>query len=318
MSMLAVHLAALGSKLASYHEFLARYSKGASVVYAFVEGKEDPCFYRGFIDHMLPDEWDVELWPAGNKDQVYRIHSSIDWRRFPKSRICFFVDRDLSDIIPERLILDRNIYVTNGYSIENDVVKKAVCRRLLTELYGFAVADHKALDAVASLFEKELEVFLRKMVPIMTWIVHWRRRGERPNLNDILMRDLFVFVEGRLQCNPTPSGKGNVSLYIHDRCKITFDPGVEITPIMAEFEQGNVYRTLVRGKYVFWFLVKFCESVHQGASALFPGCAGVPKLNVTLSPTNGMAVIGTRARVPSSLRAFLESTFCAYINARTG
>ena len=314
MSMLDIHSAALGSKLATYHEFLARYSRRSKVVYGFVEGKDDPCFYRGFIELLLPDEWEVELWPAGNKDQVYRVHSSIDWRRFPKTRICFFVDRDLSDVIPERLRTDRNIYVTTGYSIENDVVRKAVCKRLLVELYGFSGVDHGELEAVGSMFEEELEVFLRGLVPIMAWIVHWRRRGARPNLNDILMRDLFAFREGHIQANQTPKGKANVFIYIHEQCNITFDSTVDVASILAEVGRKSVYRTLTRGKFLFWFLVKFCESVHGSATSLFPSFVGVSKASVTLSPTGGMAVVGTRARIPASLRAFLESTFCAYIS----
>ena len=52
--MLEMHAAALSSKVASYHEFLSRFSKFKKVVYGFVEGKEDPCFYRGFIDFFSP------------------------------------------------------------------------------------------------------------------------------------------------------------------------------------------------------------------------------------------------------------------------
>jgi|SRR5271170_6663971 len=100
--MIDIHSAALDSMVSSYHEFLARYSKSAKSVYGFGEGKEDPCFYSGFIDLMLPEGWEVELWAAGNKAQVYRIHSLINWRRISKKRVCFFVDRDLSAIVPEK------------------------------------------------------------------------------------------------------------------------------------------------------------------------------------------------------------------------
>lgn len=92
MTMLAIHADAISSKITSYHEFLLRYSETAKVVYGFVEGKEDPCFYRGLIESLLPKDWNIELWSAGNKDRVYGIHDAIDWRRFKKSRICFFVD----------------------------------------------------------------------------------------------------------------------------------------------------------------------------------------------------------------------------------
>lgn len=314
MTMIEIHAAAISGMSASYHEFLSRYSKHAKVVYGFVEGKDDPCFYRGFIELLLPDDWRVELWPAGNKDRVYGIHRNIDWRRFTKSRVCFFVDRDLSDVISEHLGQDTNIYETMGYSIENEVVNKSTCHRVLTELCGFSNADHADLESVCVLFEQELETFLQAMIPIMAWILVWRRNKLRPNLNDILMRDLFSFANGRLQTNATPKGKANVPVYLHDQCNIGLDPGINIAPIQAEFVRESLYRKFTRGKYVFWFLVEFCNAVHRDAVALFSGMTKPPKKHVNLSHSNGMAVIGTRARIPTSLRTFLQSTFCAYIN----
>jgi len=313
MSMLSIHTSALNSKIASYHEFLSRYSKHSKVVYGFVEGKDDPCFYRGFIDQLLPEDWTVELWPAGNKDEVYKIHSDLDWRRFSKKRICFFVDRDLADLIPEKVTQDTNIYVTKGYSIENDIVNKATCMRVLSELCGFANADHTDLENVCMLFENELETFLKMMIPVMAWILCWRRNGKRSNLGDILMRDLFSFRNGHLQSEPKPKGKGGVAQYLHDQCNVVIDPSIDISIFEAEFLRDRIYRKFTRGKYVFWFLVEFCNAVHRDAVTLCGSISKIPKKNVTLSFNNGMAVIGTRARIPVSLREFLKSTFCAYI-----
>jgi len=318
MSMIDIHAAALSSKIASYHEFLSRYIKNAKVVYGFVEGKEDPSFYRGFIELLIPADWRVELWPAGNKDRVYEIHRDIDWRRFPKSRVCFFVDRDLSDVIPERLAQDANIYVTAGYSIENDVVSKTACHRILTELCGFANADHAELDSVCELFERELDAFLQSMIPIMAWILAWRRSGMRPNLNDIQMRDLFAFDKGQLQSNRTPKGKANIATYLHEQCNVVPNPGIDVASIETEFGRRNVYRRFARGKYVLWFLVEFCNSVHRDAVAIFKGIAKPPKMHVNLSCSNGIAVIGARCRMPASLRDFVLSTFSRYIHLTEG
>lgn len=314
MTMLEIHSAAVNSKTASFHEFLSRYTKRAKVVYGFVEGKEDPCFYRGFIELLLPDDWHVELWPAGNKDQVYEIHRSLDWRRFRKSQVCFFVDRDLSGMIPEKLAQDKNIYVTSGYSIENDVVSKTTCHRILSEVCGFAHADHADLEAVCELFEQEFEIFLQAMMPIMAWILEWKRRGgARPNLNDIQMRDIFYFTNGRLNLNTTPKGKANISIYLHEQCNVAYIPGINIAPIQAEFVRGSKYKKLTRGKYAFWFLIEFCNAVHRDTKALFKGMTKPPKIHVNLSCTNGMAVVGTRSRIPRVLRSFIQNTYCEYI-----
>lgn len=300
MSMLQIHAAALSSNVATYHEFLSRYSKTKKVVYGFVEGKEDPCYYRGFLEHHIQDDWQLELWAAGNKKQVYGIHKNIDWRRFPKNRICFFVDRDLSDLIPERLTSDANIYVTDGYSIENDITNKGTCIRILTELCGFSTVIHEDLDQTGDLFEQEFEKFLIAMIRIMAWILLWRRKGEHVALNNIMMRDIFLFVNGKLQIIHNPKGKPSVEEYIHEQCNIDYDQTMNINSIELELKNNDTYKNFTRGKYVFWFLISFCLSVKKSMS-------------VTLSPSNGMVVIGNRARIPNSLRQFVNNTYCEYI-----
>jgi hypothetical protein len=312
--MLSVHEAAISSRIASYHEFLSRYSKRSKVVYGFVEGKEDPCFYRGFIEQLLPDDWNAELWPAGNKDKVYQIHTDLDWRRFPKKRICFFVDRDLSDIIPEKIARDSNIYITDGYSIENDIVKKGTCKRVLSEICGYANVNHHELENVCVLFEREFTTFLKLMIPIMAWILAWKRSGKRPNLNDIRMKDLFCIQNGCIKAIETPKRNTSIIKYLHDQGNVIIDPSIDVSQFENEFRSQGHYKKITRGKYVFWFLVEFCNSVHRDTTTLFRSLSKPPKKNITLSDSNGITVIGPRARVPMSLRKFLKETFCAHID----
>jgi len=314
MSMLSIHDDALVSQVASYHEFLTRYSKTSKVVYGFVEGKDDLCYYQGFVEQILPDDWEVELWPAGNKKEVYRIHEALDWRRFPKRRVCFFVDRDLSELIPEKLVADINIYVTDAYSIENSIVKWGTCRRILTEICGFSDVNHNELDEVRNLFEKQLENFLKTMIPIMAWILAWRRSQERANLNKIDMKDLFSFSNGQLQSKSHPKRHSSPVRYIHTVCDLQIDPSVDVASLESELSKGKAYRRFTRGKYVFWFLAEFCHSVWKSAPAFFNSVKRSPKMNEgLLSPKNGMTIVGNRGRLPQSLRKFLDETFCSYI-----
>lgn len=316
--MIEIHTEALDSRVASYHEFLVRYSESAKVVYGFVEGKQDPAFYRGFIDLMLPDDWQVELWAAGNKERVYEIHRLMSWRKFSKKRVCFFVDKDLSEIIPENLPKDSNIYVTSGYSIENDVVKKDVCARVLVELFGFSAVDHAELEKVKVIFDSELDKFCMFLIPVMAWIVAWKRNGKRPSLNDILMRDLFSFSATSIQQVAKPKGHPDMVAYIHSQCNIALDATVDIAPTELLLASKSNYRLFARGKYVFWFLIEFCHAVHKNGPILFSGVKSIPKLSLTISHMNAMAVVGPRARLPRSLEKFLKETFLAFIGGGEG
>jgi len=316
MDMLSIHKTALACNVASYHEFLMRYSTTNNIVYGFVEGKEDPCFYKGFIQSLIPDDWDIELWPAGNKNQVYKIYESMDWQRFPQKRICFFVDRDLSELIPRTLHQDFNIYITEGYSIENEVVNRNTCHRLLTEIYGFANIEHKELDRICDLFEEELEKFLIAALPIMAWILFWLRNNKEANLNNIEISKFFVIKAGRLEMKTALTTVG-IAEYIHKKCKIVYDQQIDISSYETALKKEAKYRKFTRGKYIFWFLLKFCDSVRENAKILFNSCPNkVPSMKITLSTSNGMMVAGNRSRLPNSLREFLQKTFCEYITSK--
>lgn len=314
--MLQLHATALSRKIASYHEFLERFSKTKKVVYGFVEGKEDFCFYRGFVEHFIPGDWEIELWPAGNRDQVLQIHRDIDWRRFPKKRVGFFIDRDLSDLLPEKLPSDINIYVTDKYSIENSVANRGTCRRILTEVFGFSNVNHQEMDQVCDQFEKELEKFFVTMIPTMAHILYWRRSVSKANLNDINIGKMFSVKGGFLVIKRTLAAKTARTKYIHKSAGVAFDSTTNVSNELKDFGKVFAYRNFVRGKYIMWFLIEFCRSIHQAASSSFTACAGPPKMKVSISAANAVTIIGNRARVPKSLRAFLLKTFCAYIKQK--
>lgn len=315
MNMLDIHLEALENKVGCYHEFLSRYSKTNTIVYGFVEGKEDPSFYKGFIENSIPDGWTAELWAAGNKKQVYRIFTDLDWRRFPKKRICFFVDRDLSDLIPDNVGKDINIYITDGYSIENDIVSGATFQRVLTEVCGYGSIPHDEIDTVCDLFEQQLDIFLESMVVVMAWILLWRRSTIRAGLNDIQMKDIFDVIAGQLVVKNNPQGKANVIEYIHGQCNVAYDPTQDIHDLEVLFRDDGLYKKFVRGKYVLWFLIEFCNCVRATATKLFNSCHTNPPMHISLSSSNAAIVIGNRSRIPVTLRAFLLDNYCAYISS---
>lgn len=313
MNMLKIHAAALESELPVIHEFKLRYSKHAKTVYGFVEGKDDPSFYRGFIEQIVPPDWSVELWPAGNKVAVCRILESFDWRRFPKQRICFFVDRDLSEFLDEVTKRVTNLYVTPEYSIENVAANKVVCERILTELLGFSETQHNEMDAVGRMFELQLERFLKSMSETMAWILYWRKQKLPASLSNIEMKHMFSLTDGVVESMDRPKNKSSVKQYIHEQCGLTFTPDNDIEVERLVFATPDNYRKFTRGKYVLWFLVEFCKSVHRGATKVFTGVSKPPKVRIELSAANAFALVAPRCRMPPCLSSFLRSNYGAYV-----
>lgn len=152
MEMLAIHSTVLASGNITYHEFLLAYKSSERIVYGIVEGRQDPCFYRGIIEGMLPERWDVNLIRAGNKAKVLQVFVDMDWSRFPEKRVCFFVDRDLSEFLGGEKHSGQNLYVTDKYSIDSEIVTANAFERTLQEIYGITDLTELEREGLSKLF----------------------------------------------------------------------------------------------------------------------------------------------------------------------
>lgn len=314
MSMLDIHKQALQEILPVYHDFLGKYNKSKKCVYGFVEGVEDPSFYQTFIEQNIPEDWQVFLWPAGKKDKVMELYSKFNWTCFPKCQIAFFIDRDLSDFIGETLPNDINIYITDNYSIENDVVNRSTCIRVLNEIFNFVTIPIGKKEKIFDGFDREKNTFLKSMIPIMAWIIYWRRQGYPASLDNIEMKHIFKISKGKLIQIQKPKGKNSITEYIHSQCDIQVDNSVDIHAIEKEFTAKYKYKRFVRGKYLLWFFIEFSNSVHKDLCQIIPLIKVSPKKHTNLCQSNGLVIVGTRARSPKSLKKFLSNTYSSYAN----
>jgi hypothetical protein len=313
MSMLQVHADALQRVSTAYHEFLLRYKASANVVYGIVEGKEDPMFYRGLIERQLPEGWEVELVPAGCKDNVLRAMESFDWTHFSPKRICFFVDRDLSDFIPDGMSYKDNVYVTDNYSIENDVVNAGVLKRLLIEVLNLGDLTPDEMNNIEQQFYSALGFFQESMTPIMAQIILWRRDGKKPCLNDIRPNDFFVFVDGNI--NLSTEFQSALSLLQHLGKCVNTQPSqqTELASAEAEFRQYQGPEKFVRGKYLLWFLVEFALEIHRSITKIIKRFTRSPKVKISIGTGNAMVVLAPRVRCPITLQEFLKRNYEKYI-----
>ncbi len=165
MSMIDVHSAALKAVNESYHDFLLRFDRTKKVVFGFVEGKDDPSFYRSVIERFIPEDWTVDLIRAGNRDKVLATEATFDWTRFYRTQIAFFVDRDFTELTAPGVAYADNVYVTDGYSIENSVVTSDVMLRLLSEVHNVVDWTEDEKREIVSHFNEQMERFGELMMP---------------------------------------------------------------------------------------------------------------------------------------------------------
>jgi len=314
MGMREIHDAALGSSNVAYHLFLLNYKVSEQIVYGFVEGKDDPSFYRGFIESSIPDDWDVELISSNNKAKVLTIFDIMDWSRYPKKRVCFFVDRDLSEFLSDVTRSGENLYVTDNYSIENEVVNFKTMKRVLEEFFGVIHLDSTEFESIQNLFESNLEAFSEAMAPVMAQILLWRREGADVSLNNIKPKEFFTFEKGKIGLEPSFKSPEIRVHHAASRVGATWAAGKEIADAEAEFRGKQGLEKYIRGKYLLWFFVQCALEIHKATPVLCKKYREPPKVHVGLSVTNAIAMVAPRVRIcPASLKSFLKLNYGAYI-----
>ena len=310
--MLQLHAAALQSTSTAYHEFLLKYKPNEAIVYGFVEGKEDPMFYRGLIEQALPQGWEVELIPAGNRDSVLKSHSEFDWNRYPSKRICFFVDRDLTDFLGANSNPIDNLYITDGYSIENEALTFGTYKRILQEVFNITTLTQQDVEKLKQLFDSNIKVFLDALAPVMAEIVSAQRSGLRPTLDDIEVKALFDFVNGRAQIKAAYATADSRAAFAAQCVGLPASPPLSRSSIEAEFLRLPRAESFVRGKYAIWFLVESSSKAHQSIGSIISTYSISPKMKVSIGQKNAMVLLAPRLRCPETLRKFLAATFVSF------
>lgn len=315
--MLAIHSSAMNSSSACYHEFLLHYKADGKIVYGIVEGKDDPAFYRGFIEQNLPEHWSVELIPAGNKEAVLNSISDFDWKRFKKEQICFFIDRDLSDFTGGHAISADNLYVTDHYSIENACIKFSLFDRVLREVFNLSKIDHAGHAQIKNTFEANVLVFKQVLTPLMAQILIWKRNGVAVCLNDLQLKNLFSFSNGVMQRHANFLTDDSCIQYMATALGATASSSMDRRIVENEFNLKQGADKYIRGKYWFWFLLENAIQIHQSANFYCADYTCPPKLKISIGPKNAMIVIGPRVRCPESLREFIETNFGTFVKPTT-
>jgi hypothetical protein len=315
VSMLEVHAEALDGSSGPYHEFLLSYKASGPIVYGFVEGREDPSFYRGFIEQALPTGWSVRLIRSGNRDAVLSVLATMPWDRFPRKRVCFFIDRDLWDFLPGTTPTDDNLYVTDSYSIENDVVNCHVFERVMEEICGVTGLSDSEREALATLFEGNLARFCEALTPIMAQVLIWRRESLRAYLNNIRPSDLCGFEDATLCVRSAYELPASRVAYAAEAAKLTPSEQTELQVVESEFRAADGPKRFVRGKYLLWFFAECASAFHAAIPKFCARHPTPPKLRVTLGFGNAMAIIAPRAKPPASLVGFLARNYVAYANS---
>lgn len=288
------------ASVAAILQFMLRYQETSADVHAFMEGRDDPAFYLGFLSSAVDDIGKIHVYQCENKRGVYEAFSKISRINNRPPLVLFFVDKDHSDFVGEAYVSAPNIFVTDTYSIENYVVSDEVLRRVWEELLAGA---RQGIDfaMIASKFQQELVRFYELATPLSAWIVLARRNGLSPQVNNIRPGDLFAFNEEMVV---SYVGKETLLDYFQRSCRVVVTQSLADAFDKTCNELGQVHpKKHVRGKLELWFFVRFILGMLKLIEVSQDGRTA-PRLRIAFGDENAMDVLGPRTRMPDTLREF--------------
>lgn len=288
-----------------FHEFQLEYKAFGSCVIGFVEGELDVPFYKSAIESKMTGKHDrVEVKSVTGRENVITLLNICDWsNRFRSCVTLFFIDRDFTDYLGDSILPNDRLYVTDGYSIENNIVTKESCGRVLIEMYNLSSMTGSEKNRILEMFENGLDKIQLCLAPLMVWIIDKKKTGVKFDLNSIIMKDLFKIDFGRVVMKNKTKGNKTFKQYIEHKTKEKYILNSYLKSELSKFILRKEHVKFTRGKYLSWYLFSFCNYISSNISKF-------TKLKLKkheFSERNLMFYAAVSCRCPKSLSLFLEN-----------
>jgi hypothetical protein len=264
-----------------------------------------------FLLRFVPDQRLLYTYKCGNKDGVYETYKKVSRIAKPQVITLFFVDKDFSDILNENYDQYENIFVTDYYSIENYLVDEYMLQRVWNELFHFT---NIVLPFAATLdkFQRELQEFYKNFLPIIAWIIHLRRRGYHPNINNLSLIQICSFTDDLILEMKDPS---EITDIMERRCGVKTLPDFQMTISSISAELLSLEpKKYIRGKFELWFFVKFIEKLVHVLQESVKGSGGTLRVSTQIGEGNAVEILGPRANIPTSLDKFLRNNLRSVVS----
>lgn len=253
MSFLDQLRAAAESPASAWHQFVLGHRSGVETWYLFVEGKFDVAYYSSAL-RGAGDLDSLSAFLCGGREGVFETRRRVRRSHPFCSRCLFFVDRDWSDFLGGGDTEHADLYVTDGYSVENHLVSVESLRIVWREVWTMPSQDPR-LSIVEKRFEEALNRFHRLMLPVMSWAVLARQEECAPNLNNVGMERLVDMAD----CSPRFIG-GRYE-YLRRCTSCEFRPSLERWLRTVRELRNYDSKTVVRGKNELWFFARFLSEL---------------------------------------------------------
>lgn len=287
------------SDIAALHQFKILYDPIQSPYHFFFEGEEDSLFFMPEARrHILNNV--AHIYDCGGKRNVIRIRDDIKTDGYNINSCLFFVDRDYDDFLGTQIALDDHTYITDHYSVENDISSIQAARVLMADVLRISQADPE-FSRIEAAFTESYRAFHLEVRSLIGWILAAKEEKCSPNLRNTNGLKNIVTLNGT---KPTLSKKG----FLEFKKKVVVNgklPSIHATLKWSRRLDLGAAGIWVRGKYDIWFFHSLMLAVLAEAN-LRRKAAGGKAITIPASLRDGriFEVLGGRVPVPTSLQAF--------------
>ncbi|KGE73477.1 DUF4435 domain-containing protein [Spirochaeta lutea] len=288
------------SKQVPFHEYLIRHKPNDYQLHAFFEGKNDEGFY-GTIIRRHVDGIEFHSYQCGNKKKVYETFEKLEKYLSDKQLLLFFVDQDFDPYIGIEYPRHRNIYTTDNYSIENEIVGIDMIEKVWAEIFHQSSGSQEMVT-INQQFTNSYNEFCDFSKEISSWIIYHRKNGDKANLSSIKMKDIFQ-IDDNLNIKVIKTLDETIS-YLDQKTKIDTnmaDWQTERTKILELFKNHQP-KKYIRGKFELDFFIIFLNRLHSVLCDIKP-----EKIHINLSTANAIDIFAPRLSYPASLQAFIRN-----------
>lgn len=307
MNTIQKHKEALSKANVYYHKFLEKYKNDGNYrVYLFCEGYEDIGYYAHAIQ-IYYAQIEIIKFNVEGKANVLSIHNRINWDRYCKNQILFFIDRDMSYWLNELQDLDDNIYITDGYSFENDIVDVNFFIRVLEDIYGFVNATDEEINNIRKFYLKRWDAFLYNSQYIMGALAVSLKYNNQHLAKNIDAKKIIKISQDKIWADSYEGMALND--YILQVLEIPMEQNAEIKIFVERF-RNEPDKYSVRGKWAMIFFVKMLHYIVEHKNEYIPsmlnGDVIGPKCLCDITYNNATTILGTRVPVVKSLEDFCK------------
>jgi hypothetical protein len=299
----AEYLAAeASSDVAALHQFRILYDERSDDLHLFFEGEDDSLFYMPEV-RRLAGKRIAHVYDCGGKENVVEVRDTIKDDGYEIASCLFFVDRDYDDYLGTQIAVDDFTYITDNYSIENDIASVNNASLLLEDVVRISRADPE-FSAIMGNLKVAFDEFYKEVRPLMAWIVAAREAGCKPNLKNT--KGLKDVAEVDASGLPSISSDG---FRAFRKMVLGSRPGPALSVSIKWRRQFDMpsCKSWVRGKYEIWFFQKALLAILDQSNGRRKAAGGKAfRIPTSLRDGRIFEVLGGRVAAPTSLQTFLD------------